>query len=241
MSKPSFKDPGISVSELMAMLNYDPLTGIFTWKISRSKKRAGDIAGTQHRKDGYIKIKIHGKEVGASRLAWLWVYGRFPEKYLDHIDRDTSNNSIANLRECTIAENGQNRKAPKNNTSGYVGVYRKEGKWAAKICRNRRLYSLGLHDTAEQAYEAYKAAKAELHVFHSRPVSTPSIDAQPGERIRRMVQLFEGEVKTARWCHKCCEAMALSWTDSGKALEERARIGMTVRDAALALAGGEGE
>ena len=66
-------------------------------------------------------------------------------------------------------------------------------------------------------------------------------EIQPGERIRRMVQLFEGEVKTARWCHKCCEAMALSWTDSGKALEERARIGMTVRDAALALAGGEGE
>lgn len=49
---------------------------------------------------------------------------------------------------------------------------------------------------------------------------------QPGERIRRMSSLFEGEMHTARWCNKCCEAMALSWTDNGNAITERAGIGM---------------
>ena len=45
-----------------------------------------------------------------------------------------------------------------------------------------------------------------------------------GEAQRRAVWLFDGEMRTYRWCSLCCQAMALSWTDNGIALEARAAL-----------------
>ena len=43
----------------------------------------------------------------------------------------------------------------------------------------------------------------------------------PGTRIRSRSDVFDGAVKSLAWCSECCEAMALSWTDGGKALAAR--------------------
>lgn len=70
--------------------------------------------------------------------------------------------------------NGTNRsriqsdKPQKNNKSGYRGVSWCKGKngggrWIAKIYAQGKQYYLGLYDTAEEANEAYKKAKEELH------------------------------------------------------------------------------
>ena len=81
------------------LLNYDPDTGDFTWKVSTSNRvRVGQVAGTL-RHDGYIRIKVNGKLYLAHRLAWFFVYGVWPVEFLDHIDQDKSNNRINNLRE----------------------------------------------------------------------------------------------------------------------------------------------
>lgn len=45
-----------------------------------------------------------------------------------------------------------------------------------------------------------------------------------GERIRRSTWLFDGEVRTYRWCSLCCDAMASSWIDNGSALDARERL-----------------
>ncbi len=42
-----------------------------------------------------------------------------------------------------------------------------------------------------------------------------------GERMRRRVEAFEGEIGTFRWCSACCDAMARSWHDDGRAIERR--------------------
>jgi hypothetical protein len=47
----------------------------------------------------------------------------------------------------------------------------------------------------------------------------------PGERVRRMVEVFEGEIHAARFCPDCCHAFAMEDADSGEASEERVRIG----------------
>ncbi|GLK72582.1 hypothetical protein KHC23_07670 [Ancylobacter dichloromethanicus] len=50
-----------------------------------------------------------------------------------------------------------------------------------------------------------------------------------GERIRRRVErINEGRprVMTFRFCPLCCQAMAASWTDDGKAITERTALGV---------------
>jgi hypothetical protein len=85
----------------------------------------------------------------------------------DHIDGDKLNNTPANLRICTPSQNSANRPAPRNNTSGYKGVWYDASrpgvkKWRATIERDRRQYHLGLHATSEEAARAYDAAAREL-------------------------------------------------------------------------------
>ena len=43
----------------------------------------------------------------------------------------------------------------------------------------------------------------------------------PGTRIRSRSDVYDGAVRSLAWCTECCEAMALSWTDGGKAMEAR--------------------
>ena len=43
---------------------------------------------------------------------------------VDHIDRDTTNNHVSNLRWCNHSQNAHNRTASKNNKSGIKNIYR---------------------------------------------------------------------------------------------------------------------
>lgn len=112
----------ISVERLREMLNYDPQTGIFTWKIRPSPAAAaGDKAGCFDR--GYIRIKVKGKLYNAHRLAWFYCYGINPIN-IDHINRDSTDNRIDNLREASQSQNRANSRNRKTKTkSGLKGVY----------------------------------------------------------------------------------------------------------------------
>lgn len=86
-------------------------------------------------------------------------------KIVDHIDGDSANNQLINLRLASHSQNMRNMRVRKNNTSGFKGVsYFKEcGKWIAGIRINGKRRHLGLFETAEEAYAAYCTASAELH------------------------------------------------------------------------------
>jgi hypothetical protein len=152
---------------LKERLSYDPATGLFTWLKSNSKKPiVGTVAGTLHDR-GYIRININKKLYYAHRLAWLYVHGEVPTHEIDHIDRDTSNNRIANLRIATHAENSANTPKRRTSTSGFKGAYRHQGRWMATIkCNGKQIY-LGVFDAAEEAYAAYLGAAKMYHKeFH---------------------------------------------------------------------------
>lgn len=149
---------------LREILDYNSETGIFTWRVKIGNIKIGQLAGFTHNKIPYHQIKVRQKLYLAHRLAWLWVYGEFPNGYLDHIDMNRSNNRIDNLRIATNSQNQGNIKLWKTNTSGYRGVHwcRKTGKWRAGIRINSHLHCLGSFNTREEAAEAYNKAAFEV-------------------------------------------------------------------------------
>ena len=138
--------------------------GHLFWK-SKPNRRIdiSNPAGTINT-NGYLETRINGKTYKTHRLVFLMHHG-YLSKEIDHIDGNKSNNAIENLRPATRSQNNHNKGKPKNNTSGYKGVYWKKaaGKWIAQIGINGKRKHLGYFDTAEQAHEAYCRAANELH------------------------------------------------------------------------------
>jgi hypothetical protein len=79
---------------------------------------------------------------------------------LDHINLNKADNRLVNLRASTHSENIINTAIRADNKSGYRGVsyHGPSGKWRARITRNNRTISLGLHPTAKDAHCAFVKA-----------------------------------------------------------------------------------
>ena len=153
----------ISAAALRALLRYDLISGVFTWRVGH---REGRIAGGQNRK-GYWRICISGRYYQAHRLAWLYVTGKWPHGEIDHIDCDKLNNRFVNLREASSAENKWNTLKKPGTYSAFKGVtLHRTGRWQASIRSNGRNYHLGLFSDEAEAHAAYcKAAAAQHGVF----------------------------------------------------------------------------
>lgn len=159
----------VSMDELKSILTYDENTGIFTWLISKGRCAKGSIAGRKN-KGGYGHIQINKSDYLTHRLAWFYVYGKWPKYQLDHINGDRNDNRLCNLREVSNSENLQNSKTYRTNTSGFPGVSfdKKDKKWLAYIIVNYKQITLGRFINKDDAIEARKIAKIKLHPFNRR-------------------------------------------------------------------------
>lgn len=150
---------------LKKLLNYNPSTGEFTWLAKLSPTGLiGQKAGCIKINDGYIQIQINKKKYRAHRLAWLYMKGKWPKKYIDHINHDRSDNSWENLREADDSLNQANRRISRNNTSGYKGVYwdKRKKQWSARIKYQGQAIHLGFYDDKYEAYLVYCKAANKL-------------------------------------------------------------------------------
>lgn len=155
----------LTAERLRQLLSYDPETGVFRRRVTQTNRnKVGDVAGTPNDK-GYLLIMVDGRRYLAHRLAWFYVYGEWPAGEIDHINRQRSDNRIANLRDATRSLNTQNTGMFSSNTSGKKGVsfHRASGKWQARIGLDGRLIHLGVHATKELAALAYEEARAKYH------------------------------------------------------------------------------
>lgn len=152
------------IEQIRMELDYDPATGVFKWKRAKGNAAAGSIAGYV-RKDRYIEIKVNGTTYKAHRLAWIFYYGIDPDLEIDHINNDTHDNRICNLRLATREENSWNSPRRKNNKSGVKGVcYHKDTKkWAAALSFRGKRFNLGVFETVKLAEQAIKELRASLH------------------------------------------------------------------------------
>lgn len=139
----------LTQEKLKRLLDYDPGTGVFTWKEKYSRKVVvGREAGSIRSDNGYRVIRIDGALYFAHRLAWFWMEGYFPKEiYIDHIDKDPLNNQFSNLRlvsnQCNIRNCGNRL----DSSSGVKGVswHKCNQGWAANITVNGKLKFLGVY------------------------------------------------------------------------------------------------
>jgi hypothetical protein len=150
----------ITAEEARQLFSYNPETGDLAWRVSRSGVRRDRAAG-YIRHDGYAIVFVSGRVYLAHRLIWAVVTGSWPNTGIDHINGSRNDNRWANLRLASKAENGRNRGAPSNNTSGFKGVSRNKKRWSASIHLDGRKQHLGTYDTPEQAHAAYCEAASE--------------------------------------------------------------------------------
>lgn len=142
--------------ELLATFSYDPNTGEFT------RRRDGKVIVPMI-SQGYKRLWFKGHLYQQHRVAWLYVYGRWPAFRIDHINMDRLDNRIANLRECDMSQNLMNARAHRDNACGFKGVSRNHKRWQANISAYGQHTYLGTFDTPEEAHAAYAAAAERIH------------------------------------------------------------------------------
>jgi hypothetical protein len=112
-------------------------------------------------KSRYIRTSLNGKKVDLHILIAKAFLGPRPSKkhHVDHIDNDSRNNKVENLRWATVRENvSKERRNANLYTSKYTGVHRERGGWVAQIVLADKNYYLGKHEKEKDAAAAYKQA-----------------------------------------------------------------------------------
>jgi len=118
--------------------------------------------------------KVLGLSFFAHRAAYMIIYGEYGDNDIDHINHIKDDNRIANLRSVSHPENGRNQKLFITNTSGRVGVYRSDDKWAAEIRHRGKKFYLGRYSSfqkactirleAERQYGYHRNHGMEVHI-----------------------------------------------------------------------------
>lgn len=135
---------------------YDPITGDV-------KNKKGNIVGGKNVKYKIISTTLNNKtiQIGQHIFGYFCQNPNIEEKQnyvVDHIDRDTRNNRIENLRYIIEQKNNFNRK----NTKGCCFVEFRN-KWMSYIKINSKFINLGYYDTYEEAHLKYLDAKKIYH------------------------------------------------------------------------------
>ncbi len=129
----------------------------------------GMVMGTRTQ-SGYIVIRLGCIGIQAHRLAWFYVYGKWPSEHIDHINGNPSDNRIDNLREVDQLRNAWNSKKSATNRSGYKGVswHRSAKRWQAQLTHKGQSYHLGYFDSQHEAAKAYEDLALILRGDHHR-------------------------------------------------------------------------
>lgn len=109
-----------------------------TWRVEKGSNK---VVRTENRKTVLLHRRIMAK------------YQNIEGKQIDHINHDRTDNRKSNLRVCSNSQNSLNRRIPKNNTTGFIGVRRTPGAktYQAQHAHNGHNYYLGSYDDPDVA------------------------------------------------------------------------------------------
>jgi hypothetical protein len=145
----------ITKNLLNLLFNYKD--GHLYWRNTFGKIKAGQIAGGPTTK-GYWIVGIKQKRYKLHRLIFLMHHGFMPE-YVDHINGNTGDNRIENLRVATASQNSQNCKKPKHNTSGLKNISwdKDSKKWVVRLKINNVHKNFGRYNDIAVSYTHLRA------------------------------------------------------------------------------------
>ena len=173
----------------MFSLGYDPIIRDIpdypNYQISENGEVYNKITGKElkhlYRPNGYAHFDVnvgdkrgHKKHISIHRiLAEIFIPNPLNKPYVDHIDRDRTNNRVSNLRWATNSENQTNTKVPTSNKSGTIGVCckfkeKKHPYWFGHIGKLGKNYEKNFPYTdegLEQAKQWRKEMEEKLHIF----------------------------------------------------------------------------
>ena len=155
----------LTQKRLKEIIDYCPNTGLFNRIDKKESLKVGTVGS-----HGYMVVKVDGKLYRAHRLVWLFVYGKWPNNQIDHIDGNKQNNILSNLRDVTRSDNMCNKnKCRSDNNTGLLGVMwlKRERKYTARIHVNGKSKSLGYFDDKYKAHLAYVEAKKKYHLTNT--------------------------------------------------------------------------
>ena len=142
---------------------FDYKNGLFYWKNPTSiRVKKGDFAQVFGQR--YMHVSVNKKRYMIHKLVFFIHHGYVPE-IVDHIDGNSFNNKIENLREVDKYQNTWNAKVRKHSKTGLKGVtfHPQTNKFRARIRCKNKIYSLGLFTTKEDAHQAYCNASLIFH------------------------------------------------------------------------------
>lgn len=127
---------------------------------------------------GYVMI-------GSNSLHRLLLDVKDPYQLVDHINKNKTDNSRANLRLCSAQQNAYNKGVYKTSQTGFKGVhfYKPRDKFVAYINFEGKRKHLGYFATAEEASIAYASASHKFHgefaSDHIKEQDAPPFKAKP--------------------------------------------------------------
>lgn len=114
-----------SQEELLKLFYYDDC---LRWNVDKVQgafcAKAGDRVVGSINSRGYATIGIGRKRYNLSRIVYQTFYGGLTtDLVIDHINRDTSDNRVENLRAISQKHNMRNKSRQSNNSTGFNGVF----------------------------------------------------------------------------------------------------------------------
>lgn len=150
----------VSYDDVNKLLDYNPDTGVFIWKARNNKSwnsrfvsmEAGTIRFDENSSLLYKRICIYNKKYQAHQLAYF-IMTKTWAPIIDHINRDSLDNSWNNLRKADKSLNARNSKLYSNNISGYrcISWNKRKQKWRMRIYQNGKAYITEFFNTIEES------------------------------------------------------------------------------------------
>jgi hypothetical protein len=160
------------ITKELLLNHFEYKDGDLYWKLPFYKRNdlIGKKAGTcTDKKTNRFSVTIYAKHYKLHRLIFLMFHGYMP-KEVDHIDGNSLNNKIENLREANRSENNCNVGLKKTNTSGYKGVHwdKNRKKWMVTVIKNNVVVFNKRFDDLELAGLAAQEARNKFHNSFAR-------------------------------------------------------------------------
>ncbi len=119
-------------------------------------------------KHGYYRVDLYcdGKKKRKNihnLIADIFIPNPDNKPCVDHIDRESTNNDVNNLRWATYSENMMNKSKHKNNSSGHSGIsyYKANKTWHSRLMVNGKIYRK-YFKTIEEAIQ-YRIELQQIH------------------------------------------------------------------------------